>query len=165
MDIDKYDEYHRGSEREVVTVDTKIKSSNKGFAMLAKLGWVEGQPLGLSGDGMYMPSPSVQRVASLRTNLGRVDPIPFLLKNDSTGLGKFSQDVRMIESTVSQRRELDSERQHKETEEQRRAREVRLIFRFSSVRSDLTSHLPTGLDRKARSRPKRGLCRPTPLLL
>lgn len=52
MDIDKYDEYHRGTEREVITVETKIKSTNKGFAMLAKLGWVEGQPLGNSGDGM-----------------------------------------------------------------------------------------------------------------
>ena len=52
MDIDKYDEYHRGAEREVITVETKIKPSNKGFAMLAKLGWVEGQPLGLSTDGM-----------------------------------------------------------------------------------------------------------------
>jgi hypothetical protein len=31
----------------------------------------------------------------------------------------------MIETTVSQRRGLDSERQQKETEEQRRAREVR----------------------------------------
>lgn len=51
MDVDKYDEYVRRPEREVITVDTKINSSNKGFAMLAKLGWVEGQPLGLSGDG------------------------------------------------------------------------------------------------------------------
>ena len=51
MDIDKYDEYVSGYEREIVTVETKIKPSNKGFAMLAKLGWVEGQPLGLSGDG------------------------------------------------------------------------------------------------------------------
>lgn len=51
MDIDTYDEHLRRPEREVITVDTKIGSSNKGFAMLAKLGWVEGQPLGLSGDG------------------------------------------------------------------------------------------------------------------
>lgn len=51
MDVDKYDEYVRRPEREVITVDTKINSSNKGFAMLAKLGWIEGQPLGLSGDG------------------------------------------------------------------------------------------------------------------
>lgn len=65
MDIDKYDEYHRGMEREVVTVETKIKSTNKGFAMLAKLGWVEGQPLGLAGDGAYSLSLSLQRASSL----------------------------------------------------------------------------------------------------
>lgn len=56
MDVDpenlsKYDEYVKGTPREVITVETKIKSSNKGFAMLAKLGWTEGQPLGLSRDG------------------------------------------------------------------------------------------------------------------
>ncbi|KAI9454849.1 hypothetical protein BJY52DRAFT_696449 [Lactarius psammicola] len=104
MDIDKYDDYVRGPVRDVITVDTKIKSTNKGFEMLSKLGWVEGQPLGLSQDA-------------------RVDPIPFHVKNDATGLGKTSQDFRMIETTVSQRRELDSERQRNETEEQRKARE------------------------------------------
>lgn len=46
------------------------------------------------------------------------------MKADSTGLGKVRQDVEMIETTVSQRRELDSERQQRETEDQRRAREV-----------------------------------------
>jgi hypothetical protein len=55
MDIDKYDDYVRGPVREVITVDTKIKSTNKGFAMLSKLGWVEGQPLGLSKDGVLSP--------------------------------------------------------------------------------------------------------------
>ncbi|KAF4572695.1 hypothetical protein EYR36_007205 [Pleurotus pulmonarius] len=109
MDVDmassyKYDEYVRGPAREVITVETKIKSTNKGFAMLASMGWTEGQPLGLSGEG-------------------RTEPIPFQVKNDSTGLGKINQDVRMIETTVSQRRGLDSERQHKESEEQRRIRE------------------------------------------
>lgn len=59
---------------------------------------------------------------------GRVDPIPFYVKHDLTGLGKSSQDVRVIESTVSQRRGLDSERQTKETEDQRRAREVRILL-------------------------------------
>ena len=51
MDLDKYDEYVKGVAREVITVETKIKSDNKGFAMLAKLGWSEGQCLGLSEDG------------------------------------------------------------------------------------------------------------------
>ncbi|OBZ79618.1 G patch domain-containing protein 8 [Grifola frondosa] len=104
MDVDKYDEYLQVAEREVITVNTKIKNTNKGFSMLAKMGWVEGKPLGLSSEG-------------------RVEPVPFYVKNDLTGLGKTNQDVRMIESTVSQRRELDSERQIKETEEQRLARE------------------------------------------
>ncbi|KAG7450286.1 uncharacterized protein BT62DRAFT_927598 [Guyanagaster necrorhizus] len=103
-DINKYDEYIQGAPPEIITVETKIKPTNKGFAMLSKLGWTEGQPLGISGDG-------------------RVDPIPFQMKADATGVGKISQDVRMIETTVSQRRELDSERQHKETEDQRRARQ------------------------------------------
>ncbi|TDL28561.1 hypothetical protein BD410DRAFT_893550 [Rickenella mellea] len=103
-DLHLYDEHISGDFMEVVTVETKIKSSNKGFAMLAKLGWKEGQPLGISGEG-------------------RVDPIPFTLKNDLTGLGKINQDVKMIETTVSQRRGLDSERMRKETEEQRKRRE------------------------------------------
>ena len=55
----------------------------------------------------------------------RVDPIPFNLKQDLTGVGKISQDVRMIETTVSQRRELTSERMRKETLEERESREVR----------------------------------------
>lgn len=59
--------------------------------------------------------------------VGRVDPIPFAVKNDMTGLGKVNQDVRMIETTVSQRRELDSEKQTKETLQQRKAREVRAV--------------------------------------
>jgi hypothetical protein len=57
MDIDevsiqKYDEYVRKPAREVITVDTKIKPSNKGFALLTKLGWHEGQSVGLSAEGM-----------------------------------------------------------------------------------------------------------------
>ena len=50
-DLYKYDEYAQGYEKEVVTVDTRIPSSNKGFGMLMKLGWVEGQGLGVAGNG------------------------------------------------------------------------------------------------------------------
>ncbi|KAH9950518.1 hypothetical protein B0H21DRAFT_723656 [Amylocystis lapponica] len=121
MDIDKYDEYVQRPEQEVVTVETRIKHSNKGFLMLANMGWVEGQPLGLSGDG-------------------RVDPVPFYVKNDLTGLGKANQDVRMIESTVAQRRELDSERQTKETEEQRKAREGEVAKR-AALQSEISTTL------------------------
>ncbi|KAH7880465.1 hypothetical protein F5879DRAFT_939937 [Lentinula edodes] len=119
--INKYDEYVRRPAREVITVETPLKASNKGFAMLAKLGWVEGQPLGISGEG-------------------RVDPIPFQMKADSTGLGKVRQDVEMIETTVSQRRGLDSERQQKETEDQRRARED-AVARKSAVAEEISDVL------------------------
>lgn len=47
----------------------------------------------------------------------------------------MTQDVRMIETTVSQRRELDSERQTKETAEQRKAREVCLMNSIGLGRS------------------------------
>jgi len=52
-DVYKYDEYAEGCEEEAVTVETKIPSSNKGFGMLMKLGWVEGQGLGVAGDGEF----------------------------------------------------------------------------------------------------------------
>jgi len=65
MDVDdedttsKYDESISNPILEPVTVDTKIKPSNKGFALLAKMGWSEGHSLGLSGDGMFFFSTSI----------------------------------------------------------------------------------------------------------
>jgi len=62
MDVDhedtvsKYDEFISKPILEPVTVDTKIKPSNKGFALLAKMGWSEGHSLGLSGDGLFRSS-------------------------------------------------------------------------------------------------------------
>ena len=52
MDVDTgfYDDRRRAPE--AITVETRIKPENKGFALLAKMGWSEGQPLGLSADGI-----------------------------------------------------------------------------------------------------------------
>ncbi|KAH7104494.1 hypothetical protein BKA62DRAFT_692432 [Auriculariales sp. MPI-PUGE-AT-0066] len=102
MDVNSFRE-HVGSKHEVITISTKLKSTNKGFALLMKMGWKEGSGLGLSDDA-------------------RVDPVPFVLKSDSTGIGKAAMDARVIEATVAQRRDLDSERQAKESEEQLQAR-------------------------------------------
>ena len=111
----------KGSVREVIDENTKIKSTNKGYALLAKLGWTEGQPLGISGEGAFEPiCPSIVNLSLP----GRIDPVPLNVKRDQTGIGKASQDAEMIETTVAQRRELDSEKQRKESEEQRRSREV-----------------------------------------
>jgi hypothetical protein len=127
MDIDKYDEYVPGFAREVITAETRLKPSNKGFAMLAKMGWSEGQSLGISGDGVsYLLSANSEWYTE--PHEGRTDPIPFAIKADSSGLGKMSYDMKRIEETVAQRRALDAERQQNETQEQRQAREVSSII-------------------------------------
>jgi len=65
MDVDhessmhQYDEFVRRPAREVVTVDTKIKPTNKGFTLLTRLGWREGQPVGLSTDGGFEQTRSI----------------------------------------------------------------------------------------------------------
>lgn len=51
-DPNEYDRYHRGFEREVITVETKLKATNIGHMMLSKMGWKEGQGLGVAGEGM-----------------------------------------------------------------------------------------------------------------
>jgi hypothetical protein len=56
--------------------------------------------------------------------LGRTEPVPFYIKSDLTGLAKAKLDFQMIETTVSHHRELDSERQRRETEEKGKGREV-----------------------------------------
>lgn len=130
MDVDqaniqKYDEHIDKPAREVITVHSKIKPSNKGFTLLTKLGWQEGQPVGLSADGTFPSSHFPRHLARLISSfVGRTEPVPFFIKSDLTGLGKTTLDFQMIETTVSQRRELDSERQTRETEEQRKLREV-----------------------------------------
>ena len=55
------------------TKENKVKSidsSNKGFAMLAKMGYKTGESLG-------------------KSNSGRIEPIPIEVKNDRGGLGKI----------------------------------------------------------------------------
>ena len=55
VDPDTYREHVQGHAREIITVETRIRPENKGFALLARMGWSEGQPLGLSGDGGHPP--------------------------------------------------------------------------------------------------------------
>jgi hypothetical protein len=123
--ISKYDEFIRKPTQETVTIDTKIKPTNRGFGLLAKMGWVEGQPLGLSGDGMSCTLVSMPtRITEISPSQGLVDPIPFEIKQDTLGIGRATQESSIAAEAVSSRRGLDSERQIQETDEQRRAREV-----------------------------------------
>lgn len=54
---------HSSEKTQVASVDESISNQNKGFKMLSKLGWKEGQKLGRNEDGIEEP-------ISLMTNTG-----------------------------------------------------------------------------------------------
>ena len=112
-------------DHEVVTLETQIKSTNIGYAMLAKFGWKQGQGLGANGSGKSSVASILGAFNSWGIRIGRPDPIPFALKQDSLGLGKAAQIDRVLDATVGQSRLLDSIRLAQETEEERQTREVR----------------------------------------
>lgn len=117
-------EYYSSSgylDEEIATLETKIKKTNIGYSMLSKLGWKEGEGLGARGTG-------------------RPEPIPFAIKNERLGLGKASLDTAMIDATVSQRRDLESERQIRETEEQRQVRQD-TVAKQAAIKSEITDVL------------------------
>ncbi|PWN47576.1 hypothetical protein IE53DRAFT_412946 [Violaceomyces palustris] len=95
-----------GGRRNKITVETRIDETNVGMRMLRLMGWSEGTGLGARRDG-------------------RLDPVPISEKrgSDLTGIGKMSLDSKVIDDSTSHRKELESERMLKETEEDRRARE------------------------------------------
>jgi hypothetical protein len=89
MDVDpqsfsKYDEYIRGNPPEVITVETRIKSSNKGYELLQKQGWSEGQPLGLSGDGAFILNSTEMLLNGPCRSCGSY-PVPSQTRFDGSG--------------------------------------------------------------------------------
>ena len=46
-----YDEHMRDIDEEIITLETKIRNTNIGYAMLQKLGWKDGEGLGARGQG------------------------------------------------------------------------------------------------------------------
>jgi hypothetical protein len=76
-DVYKYDEYVHGYDKEVVTADTKIPM---------KLGWVEGQGLGVSGDSEFWKV-SLRWQAVSHLNIRTCRPTPFHVKQNMTGQG------------------------------------------------------------------------------
>ncbi|EJT98903.1 hypothetical protein DACRYDRAFT_118217 [Dacryopinax primogenitus] len=110
-----YDDEGYGYER--VTVNTPLGAGNKGHALLLKMGWKAGEGLGPSGEG-------------------RKEPVPFVMKSDSLGLGKLSQELRIAQTVVERRREMESERMIRETLAEKHARED-MVARQQAVQEEV----------------------------
>ncbi|XP_015117994.1 angiogenic factor with G patch and FHA domains 1 isoform X2 [Diachasma alloeum] len=54
------------------SIDTSIAKDNKGFKLLSKMGWTEGQSLGKDGDGRTEPVPLVNNTS--KSGLGAASP-------------------------------------------------------------------------------------------
>ncbi|KAJ3326709.1 Isochorismatase domain-containing protein 1 [Blyttiomyces sp. JEL0837] len=90
------------------SIDIPISNHNMGYKLIMKLGWTQGTGLGKRGGE------------------GRVDPIPFITKQDLYGVGKLNQLNDAHVDSTSKRKLLDSEVMANETEEQRVKREAKV---------------------------------------
>ncbi|KAH9464440.1 hypothetical protein Pst134EA_002887 [Puccinia striiformis f. sp. tritici] len=85
----------------------KLGINNKGMQLLLKMGWVEGNGLGVG-------------------QKGRKDPIPTPAQTPLLGLGKATQDAYMLSSAISKPKELESIVIARETEEAKVKREEKV---------------------------------------
>ncbi|XP_020892101.2 G patch domain-containing protein 8, partial [Exaiptasia diaphana] len=83
-------------EVEKATLDVPISEDNVGYQLILKMGWKSGSGLG-------------------RKLQGRTDPIPIVLKEDFTGIGKMKEEMAHAEESTSKRKTLEIEKE--ETEE------------------------------------------------
>lgn len=133
-DLDKYVEEAEGKGKGKGTgggTDTnkELEVANKGMQMLLKMGWSAGKGIGKDLQGECFPFGS--GAGGRRStdegygDVGRVNPIDPSSNQGMMGLGKASQDTRMLDSTTLSTRMLESEKIAKETPDQRKARMVR----------------------------------------
>jgi len=84
-----------------------IDSSNKGFALLKKMGYKEGESLG-------------------KSNTGRLEPIPIEVRNDRSGIGREDALQRVIETKYKIRQKhREDQMKRKELSDQNFAEEFR----------------------------------------
>jgi len=79
------------SEKREEGLSTAIAEDNKGFKLLALMGYKKGMPIGKQASGataIQGPSPSTSTsTSSLPVNEPLLEPLPIILKKDKTGLG------------------------------------------------------------------------------
>ncbi|GFY45671.1 g patch domain-containing protein 8 [Trichonephila inaurata madagascariensis] len=88
--IDSYDEGFL--ELEQSSMAQPISQDNLGYQLLQKQGWSSGKGLG-------------------RTEQGRLDPLPIVMKEDIMGFGRLEMEMDYAEETTEKRRVLETEKQ------------------------------------------------------
>jgi hypothetical protein len=107
----------------------KLGINNKGMQMLLKMGWVEGNGLGVGQKGeLFLPfqfsRPKI--IKTWITYAGRKEPIPTPAQTPLLGLGKATQDAYMLSNAISKPKELESIIIARETEEAKVKREEKV---------------------------------------
>ncbi|GIY65926.1 hypothetical protein CEXT_397561 [Caerostris extrusa] len=88
--IDSYDDGLLELEQSSMT--QPISQDNLGYQLLQKQGWSSGKGLG-------------------RTEQGRLDPLPIVMKEDIMGFGRLEMEMDYAEETTEKRRVLETEKQ------------------------------------------------------
>ena len=83
---------------------TPLDASNKGFQMLTKMGYRQGQPLGRSAASVAEPAPPQRSAPPL------VEPLELILRGDRGGLGQLEGRKRARELQEQQQQKVRRQR-------------------------------------------------------
>ena len=100
-------------ERREKGLRTPLDASNKGFQMLATMGYRPGQPLGRGAASTAEGSASVAASAPPRARLGApplVEPLELVLREDRGGLGRLEGRKRAREQQQQQQQRMRRQR-------------------------------------------------------
>ncbi|GLV43490.1 uncharacterized protein CBL_04032 [Carabus blaptoides fortunei] len=78
---DQFGSHNDHEKTQVASVDQSIAADNKGFKMLSKMGWLEGQALGKDGSGL-------------------TEPVPLISNEGTTGLGSSAPGIPAVNSSM-----------------------------------------------------------------
>ena len=132
----QFDTMDQDSGKQVPSMEKHIHSTNVGYRMLLKMGWKQGTGLGSTGQGSDVTVEAAPNVCGNHPAIdkhfhryivviGIIDPIRINMKADTLGVGKATLDNQYHGEAVSSRKTMLAEIIAQETEDDRKAREVR----------------------------------------